>query len=201
MSALTVMFVRHAEKLGGRFPSPGTTVEGAKDDKSLVIRGWQRAGAWATLFGSDLCSGDYPRPTVVYAAKPEPVSKKAKFSHRPFETAGPLAERLQLPLKAESGVSQEREMADEIKRLTGVVIVFWEHKAIATDLIPALKGDQVIPGVPTKWDGDRFDVVLRFDRAVPEAPWSFRQLSPRLMSGDSDAPFTQLEGLPNASAG
>ena len=74
------------------------------------------------------------------------------------------------------------------------MIVFWEHKAIVTDLIPALKGSQIIPGVPTKWDSDRFDAVLRLDRAVPDAPWSFRQLSPRLMSGDSDDPFSALEG-------
>lgn len=91
-------------------------------------------------------------------------------------------------------VSKEHELADEIRKLTGVVIVFWEHKAIVADLIPALKGDQTIPDVPAKWDSERFDVVLRLDRAVPDAPWSFRQLSPRLMSGDSDAPFTQLEG-------
>lgn len=194
MSALTVMFVRHAEKPGGSFPGNGTTVDGTTDDKSLVIRGWQRAGAWAALFGSDLCSADYPRPNVIYAAKPEPVTKKAKFSHRPFETATPLAERLGLPLRSDYGVSQEHDLANEIQKLTGVVIVFWEHKAIVTDLIPALKGKQSIPGVPTKWDPDRFDVVLRFDRAMPDAPWSFRQLSPRLMSGDSDAPFSQLEG-------
>jgi hypothetical protein len=193
MSALTVLFVRHAEKPGVGFPGDGTTVDGAPDDKSLVIRGWQRAGAWAALFGSDLCSADYPRPNVIYAARPEPVTKKAKYSHRPFETALPLAERLGLPLRADYGVSQERELVDDIRKLTGVVIVFWEHKAIVTDLIPALKGDQTIPGVPTKWDSDRFDVVLRFDRAVPDAPWSFRQLSPRLMSGDSEAPFSQLE--------
>lgn len=194
MSALTVIFIRHAEKPGGRFPGDGTAADGTADDKSLVIRGWQRAGAWAALFGSDLCNADYPRPNVIYAAKPEPVFKKAKFSHRPFETATPLAERLQLPLRADYGVSQEHELADEIRSLTGVVIVFWEHKAIVTDLIPALKGSQTIHDVPTKWDGDRFDVVLRFDRAVPDAPWSFRQLSPRLMSDDSDAPFSELEG-------
>jgi hypothetical protein len=35
-------------------------------------------------------------------------------------------------------------------------------------------------------EGDRFDVVLRFDRAGPGAAWSFRQLFPRLLSGDSD---------------
>jgi hypothetical protein len=28
--------------------------------------------------------------------------------------------------------------------------------------------------MPTKWDGRRFDVVLRFNRTSPEAPWSFR---------------------------
>ena len=194
MPALTVMFVRHAEKPDSSFPGNGTTVDGAPDNKSLVIRGWQSAGAWAALFGSDLCSGDYSRPNVIYTAKPEPVTKKAKFSHRPFETATPLAERLQLTLRADFGVSQERELVDEIRKFTGVVIVFWEHKAIVTDLIPALKGDQAIPGVPTKWDGDRFDVVLRFDRAVLDAPWSFRQLSPRLMSGDSDDPFSALVG-------
>ncbi|MDP4005462.1 histidine phosphatase family protein [Methylobacterium sp. NEAU K] len=194
MSALTVMFVRHAEKPLGRFPGGGTTIDGTTDDKSLVVRGWQRAGAWAALFGSDLRSADYPHPNVVYAAKAEPVTKKAKFSHRPFETALPLAERLGLTLRTDYGVSQERELADEIRKLTGVVIAFWEHKAIVTDLIPALKEGQIIPGVPTKWDSDRFDVVLRFDRAMPDAPWSFRQLSPRLMSGDSDGPFSEREG-------
>jgi len=77
----------------------------------------------------------------------------------------------------------------EIKRLTGVVLVFWEHKAICEEIVPAILKEQVIPGVPTKWDGDRFDVVLRCDRALPDAPWSFRQLSPRLLQGDSDEPF------------
>jgi hypothetical protein len=43
--------------------------------------------------------------------------------------------------------------------------------------------------MPSKWDGARFDVVLRFDRAFPGAPWSFRQLYPCLLSGDSAAPM------------
>ncbi len=89
------------------------------------------------MFGSDLCSADYPKANVIYAAKPQPVTKKAKFSHRPFETATPLAERLQFPIRADYGVTQEQELADEIRKLTGVVIVFWEHKAIVTELIPA----------------------------------------------------------------
>src|SRR6478752_10511890 len=90
MSALTVLLVRHAEKPGRNFPGPGMTPEGVEDDKSLVVRGWQRAGAWAALFGSGLGSADYPRPNVIYAAAPEPITEDASFSHRPFQTATPV---------------------------------------------------------------------------------------------------------------
>ena len=189
MSMLTIMFVRHAEKPGGAFPGPGTTPDGTDDDKSLVVRGWQRAGAWAALFAAG--HPDYPLANVIYAAAPTPLSKKADFSHRPFETAGPTAARLALDLRANLCAGQEDELVAEIVRLTGVVLVFWEHKAICAAILPALCGYQVIPGFPTKWDSDRFDVVLRFDRTLPDAPWSFRQLSPRLLSGDSDAPFAK----------
>src|SRR5271157_6306328 len=71
------------------------------------------------------------------------------------------------------------------KRLSakpGVALVAWEHKAIARDLLPAITDHKSLPGMPTKWDGTRFDVVLRFDRTSPEAPWSFRQLCPCLLS-------------------
>ena len=192
MSALTIMLVRHAEKPGGAFPGPGLTPEGEEDDKSLVVRGWQRAGAWAALFGTAALS-DYPRANVIYAASPKPVSKKASYSHRPFETAGPTAARLNLDVQAKWGVGEETDLVAELLRLTGVVLVFWEHKHICEEIIPALRGDQPLPGLPTKWDGERFDVVLRFDRALPDAPWSFRQLSPCLLSGDSDKPFANRE--------
>ena len=190
MSTLTVMLVRHGEKPGASYPGPGFTPNGVADDKSLVLRGWQRAGAWAALFAAGPVD-DYPRANVVYAARPAPVSKKASFSHRPFETAGPSAGRLNLDIRSEFGVGQEEDLVGEIKQLTGVVLVFWEHKSICGGIVPALLGSQSIPGVPTKWDGDRFDVVLRFDRSLPDAPWSFRQLSPRLLKGDSDQPFAE----------
>ena len=76
----------------------------------------------------------------------------------------------------------------EIVGLAGVVLVSWEHKAIAKSILPAIAG-QTLPGMPRKWDGARFDVVLRFDRSAPGAPWTFRQLFPRLMSGDSATPM------------
>ncbi len=186
MSALTILLVRHAEKPDEAFPGPGLNQDGKKNDKSLVVRGWQRAGAWAALFGSALAA-DYPRANVVYAAKPEENGDSK--SERPFETSLPTADRLHLDVETKWGIGDETKLVKEITGLTGVVLVFWEHKAICGEIVPALLGEQAIPGVPTKWDGDRFDVVLRFDRALPDAPWSFRQLSPRLLSGDSDAPF------------
>jgi hypothetical protein len=185
MSALTILLVRHAEKPGEDFPGPGLTPDGKKNDKSLVIRGWQRAGAWAALFA--LSPADYPRPNVVYAAKPEEDGDSK--SARPFETSLPTADRLHLDVVTTSGIGDETKLVKEIVGLTGVVLVFWEHKAICAAIVPALLDGQEIPDVPTKWDGDRFDVALRFDRAPPKAPWSFRQLSLRLLSGDSDAPF------------
>jgi hypothetical protein len=56
-----------------------------------------------------------------------------------------------------------------------------------------LLGKQVIPTLPKKWSGSRFDVVLRFERAQPGAPWSFRQMFPMLLSGDSDVPMKDKE--------
>ena len=190
MSALTIILVRHAEKPGGDFPGPGLTIDGEDSGKSLVVRGWQRAGAWAGLFGTGFGGAEYPRPTIVYAANPDAGGDDS--SHRPLETATPLAARLGVEIVQRFGVGEEAGLVADIVRLTGVVVVFWEHKAITADIIPRLRGDQPLPGVPEKWDGDRFDVALRFDRALPGSPWSFRQLSPRVLSGDSDAPFKKV---------
>jgi hypothetical protein len=49
MSALTILIIRHAEKAGEIWPGPGLTPAGKPDGKSLVVRGWQRAGSWCSL--------------------------------------------------------------------------------------------------------------------------------------------------------
>jgi hypothetical protein len=188
MSALTILLIRHAEKPGGKSPGPGLSVEGVPDNKSLVIQGWRRAGAWAAFFGATPLAGDYPRPTAIYAARPE-GDGLANPSQRPYETIRAVGERLHIEPIVDFPKGEEERLAKHLMQLTGSELVSWEHKAIVETLIPALLGGQRIGEIPAKWDDDRFDVVLRFDRAAPGSPWSFRQMFPRLLAGDSDVPI------------
>jgi hypothetical protein len=188
MSALTILIIRHAEKPGESWPGSGLTPDGFPDKKSLVIRGWERAGSWSALFGAGLSGPDYPTPSAIYAADPNATTGDEP-SQRPYETVIPLADRLGLTADTTYAVGQEDQLANAIDSQIGVVLVAWEHKAIARDLLPAIAKEQSLPGMPTNWNGMRFDVVLRFDRTSPEAPWSFRQLCPCLLSGDSANPM------------
>ena len=185
---LTLLIIRHAEKPDEAWPGPGLAPEGSPDKKSLAVRGWERAGSWSALLGAGLGGVDFPQPAVIYAADPR-AETGDEPSQRPYETIRPLAARLGLKPITTYAVGQEPALAAELTALSGVVLVCWEHKAIVTTLLPALVGEQRIDGLPQKWDGTRFDVALRVDRAAPGAPWSFRQLFPRLLSGDSDAPL------------
>jgi hypothetical protein len=190
MTALTVLVIRHGEKPGGDWPGQGTAEDGSTNSKSLVIRGWQRAGAWAALFGQGIAGALYPRPDRIFAVKPPPPRGAIPHqSRRPFETIEPLARRLGLTPDTTFVVGQEGALVAEILALSGVVLVCWEHKAIGAALLPGLSEGQSIPDLPAAWDETRFDVVLRFDRDAPGAPWSFRQLFPRLLSGDRTHPM------------
>jgi hypothetical protein len=194
MSTLTLLIIRHGEKPGEGLPGPGNAEDGSPDEHSLIIRGWQRAGAWAALFASGAFGPDYPKPDVVYAADPnKPAPEDGKESKRPWETVLPTCARLHVNPITSHGVGDEAALVDEVTNLTGVVLIAWEHKNIISGILPLLRGTQVIPHLPTKWKGSRFDVVLRFDRAQEGLQWSFRQLFPMLLSDDSDVPLKDEE--------
>jgi len=69
MASLTLLIIRHAEKPGSDepWPGPGSEFDATPDPESLVIRGWERAGAWTALFGAGLGGTDYPAPAAVAA--------------------------------------------------------------------------------------------------------------------------------------
>ena len=189
MSALTILIIRHAEKPGEAWPGPGLTPDGVADKKSLVIRGWQRAGAWSALFGAGLGGDDFPEPTAIYALNPNATAGDDP-SQRPFETIMPLAARLTLtpivkyPLGAEA-----RSCGGDRRPHRSCAGLLGTQSDRQNDPSGHCEGAQTLPGMPVKWDGARFDVVLRFDRSAPGAPWTFRQLFPRLLSGDSATPM------------
>lgn len=186
MDALTLFIIRHAEKPGGTWPGPGLTASGVSDTESLVIRGWERAGAWTALFGTDLTGGDYAKPDAIYAATPGTVPNQPPSS-RPAETISALAARRGLTANESFGKGSEAQLVPALLALKGVVLLCWEHQAIISDIIPLIPVSKGKP--PGKWEGDRFDVVLRFDRANGDDKFAFKELFPKLLSGDSDKPL------------
>jgi len=193
MAALTLIIIRHAEKPKEEWPGPGLTIEGSPDDKSLVLRGWQRAGAWSALFGAGLGGTEFPRPDVIYAADPSRNIVTADAddgpSQRPFETVTPLSSALGLKPVTKWAVGEEDDLVNEIMQLSGVALVCWEHKRIISHRLPGIAGSKNLLGLPSMWNRLRFDLVLRFDRDASANAWSFRQLFPRLLSGDSATPL------------
>jgi hypothetical protein len=189
MSPLTILIIRHAEKPGEDWPGPGLSEDGQEDTESLVIRGWQRAGAWTALLGAGFGGPEYPTPQAIYAATPGARDKLNQGpSRRPYETIFALAPRLSLTHNTSFAKGDEKYLVDTLLPLSGVVLVCWEHKAIISDILPRLpvsnSGD-----LPTHWSGKRFDAVLRFDRAEGETSFVFQELLPCLMSGDSNKPL------------
>ena len=78
MPEQTILIIRHAEK-----PEPGgdsgVDSTGAPDPRSLTVRGWQRAGAWAELFVPALGQKSaLPTPTTLFASDPTAATTVAR---------------------------------------------------------------------------------------------------------------------------
>ena len=88
MPEQTILIIRHAEK-----PEPGgdsgVDHTGAPDPRSLTVRGWQRAGAWAELFVPALGQKSaLPTPTAMFAAARAPRRKQEPPPRRDDHCAG-----------------------------------------------------------------------------------------------------------------
>jgi len=175
-----VYIIRHAEKPEGAVQ--GVDLSGGADAESLTVRGWQRAGALASFFGSP---AGLPAPNRIYASGPAKVhtaqGKVGSKSLRPYCTVSVLAAKLNPSLapieKFTKG--QESALAAEVAKLTGITLICWQHEDIPT-IAQALSGRRT--GLPATWPGNRFDVVWRFVRDGDA--WNFDQVCQRLLPGD-----------------
>jgi hypothetical protein len=177
MAASMIMVVRHAEKPEGTLQ--GVQLDGSPDPDSLIVQGWQRAGALAVLFDpsrGNLQSSLLAVPQFLFAAKFDPT----KHSKRPFETLQPLSEKLNLTINDSVKKDDYTAMVDEAVASTGVVLIAWQHQDIPA-IGNAILGNDTT--VPQTWPGDRFDIVWVFT-AQEGSGYSFAQVPQLLLAGD-----------------
>src|SRR5262245_33136926 len=115
-----IMLIRHAEKPSNFSPHSGVTLEGKREKECLTIRGWQRAGALATLLAPPNNAFHDPalaRPHHLFASKPT----KRNGSRRPIDTITPLAEKLEVRINAKFQKLETQAMLEEAFKCVGVV--------------------------------------------------------------------------------
>jgi len=184
-SAAKIMMIRHAEKPLDSPPPHGVNSAGDHDKESLIVPGWQRAGALVVLFAP--ANGSFQNPHIatpqhVYASKVGHDSQ----SERPQETITPLVNKLG------SGVStnfdfkkgQEPSVAASALACQGIVLICWEHQSI-----PAIVSHLPISPnnkrpVPSEWPDNRYDVVWIFDLDSSADGYLFNQVPQLLLAGD-----------------
>jgi hypothetical protein len=179
-----IMIIRHAEKPydDGTEDNKGVRMDGSSSEESLAVRGWQRAGAIALLFGSaELAqSRGLSAPQHLYSSNPDKADKVGGRSRRPKQTLIPLAQRLDFKIHATFLKGQEARLCRDVLKRSGTVLISWQH-----EMIPAIAA--AIPGgkIPqtSVWDDERFDLVWVFD-LLPGGTYSFKVLHQALLSGD-----------------
>lgn len=185
MAASKIMVIRHAEKPDDSGNPPlGVDIDGRGDKESLTPRGWQRAGALATLF--DTSNGKVTEGLAV----PQHLSASAIARHseseRPEETVTPLSEKLNLKIHTDFDKDQYIDMIKDAMKKDGIVLVCWEHQDIP-EIANEIMGNDT--SVPQKWPGDRFDVVWVFDNTGNG--YAFSQVPQQLLAGDQNTVIEQ----------
>jgi hypothetical protein len=196
--ATKIMIIRHAEKPAQPPPPNGIDSDGKICADSLIVQGWQRAGALATLFAPSrgpLQDPNLATPKFIYAtAAPDP-----KEGNRPEQTVTPLIAKLQKQAgKSEALLEpnfqfkkgEEGELAKSAISCDGVVLISWPHGQIPTlaKQIPLCRHSQPIP--KGKWPSGRFDMVWVFDLDTKHKGYIFSQVPQLLLAGDSSDPIT-----------
>ena len=183
--ATKIMVIRHAEKPEGAVQ--GVDADGNDGKEFLVVQGWQRVGALVRFFAPSSAQFQRPgigQPQSLFASGP--VSKKnagsGSKSLRPEQTITPLSKFLgtKVPLNLSFAEGEETQVAAAAAASGGVTLIAWQHEEIPAiaDAIPGKTGV-----VPSKWPGERFDLVWVFDLQA-NGKYSFSQVPQMLLAGD-----------------
>jgi hypothetical protein len=138
-----IMIIRHAEKPPKKGGLPLDVQENGEpgNGKSLIVPGWQRAGALNAFFApykTTPANAEIATPDYIYAASP------TNESQRPWETVTPLAAWLnyaqgtpQFNVNFSIG-GGEPDMVASVLALSGIVLICWEHDNIMPNVMGAI---------------------------------------------------------------
>lgn len=177
-----ILIVRHAEKPPLVGKPYGIDIDGDPHPHSLIVRGWQRAGALVSFF-CDPRSPLVKRPTSVYS----PPSHGTDGDHgRPYETIVAVASGLNVEPQTRFTLDEEDALAKHVLGAGGVVLIGWEHKRIPR-IVNALLGETTT--APQAWPDDRFDMVWMLDLHGASGTYRFSQTPQLLLAGDRPDPI------------
>jgi len=187
------MIIRHAEKP----PNPPNTsgpwdvqLNGQPGNgKSLIVPGWQRAGALNAFFApykSQPANSSIATPNCIYAASP------INETQRPCETVTPLAAWLgykqgtpQFNVSYSVG-GGEQDLVTSVLAQSGVVLICWEHDNIMPNIMKPID-DQVkisnYSSIPTPFP-NVFYLVWILDLNSKGTHYTWSSVNQNLMTGD-----------------
>jgi hypothetical protein len=188
-----IMIIRHGEKppkhpgKDGPFDVQENGESGG--GKSLIVAGWQRAGALNAFFApadGTPPKKDVAKPDYIYAADPTGESQ------RPWETVVPLAAWLgyaqgtpQFNTNFDIG-GGEPGVIDSVLGLDGTVLICWEHDNIMPNMVGDLNAKVPISNyksIANPWP-NVFDLVWVFDLDSKGKSYTWNEVHQELMAGD-----------------
>jgi hypothetical protein len=185
-TATKIMVIRHVEKPDGL--DAGVGITGKKSAHDPIVRGWQRAGALTVFFGPT-----FPPLQSKAIETPEFLFASNDTSQRPIDTITPLSMKLGVEIDTSFDEGSEAEMVAAAKQCDGVVLIAWQHGKIPTIAAAILEDPTLIDSVPTKWPGNRFDIVWIFDLDTKgKTPaYTFTQVPQLVLAGDLPSVITK----------
>lgn len=162
-------------------PPYGVSLEGEKDEESLTVQGWLRAGALACFlaptFGS-LQNTSLGKPQSIYASR----FQKGKGSKRSKQTVTPLSRKLGLSVNTHFSRDDEENLVKEVLTQKGVVLICWQHEKLPC-IANFILGNKTT--APPNWPDDRYDLVWICEMDVATGKYTFKQVPQGLLNEDS----------------